>query len=84
MRMSYVELYNNQFRNLLEDCGEARGGGSDNGGGGGFGEGGSVLGFGSSVGSGRGRGGWASDAVAGEVVRVFFAGITPNATGLRV
>lgn len=55
--MSYVELYNNRFRNLLEGC-DRRG---DGGSGDGMGE---AVGFGSSVASGRGLWG---EAGAGEV-----------------
>lgn len=55
VRMSYVELYNNRFRNLLE--GGAGAGGVGGGGGGGSGDAGEAVGFGSSVGR-SGRGSW--------------------------
>ncbi|CAM9991767.1 unnamed protein product, partial [Laminaria digitata] len=51
VRMSYVELYNNRFRNLLEGGGASGDRGSDGGSGGGGG--GGAVGFGSSVGRGR-------------------------------
>lgn len=54
VRMSYVELYNNRFRNLLEGGG-ARDAGSGS-------DGGEGVGFGSSVGSGRGSWREAADA----------------------
>lgn len=49
VRMSYVELYNNRFRNLLD--GSAGGGDGGDGGSDGLGD---AIGFGSSMGSGRG------------------------------
>lgn len=61
VRMSYVELYNNRFRNLLDGGGP---GGGDSGGG--SGDAGEAVGFGSSIGSGRGS--W-REATDGEVRR---------------
>lgn len=58
VRMSYVELYNNRFRNLLSE-GSAIGSGD-----GGSLDPGEAVGFGSSVGSGRGS--W-REAADGEV-----------------
>lgn len=60
VRMSYVELYNNRFRNLLEGGGGGGGGAGDGGSGGG--DGGEGVGFGSSIGSGRGSWREAADA----------------------
>lgn len=60
VRMSYVELYNNRFRNLLD------GGGAATADGGSGGDAGEAVGFGSSVGSGRGS--WRGiEAADGEV-----------------
>ena len=61
VRVSYVELYNNRFRNLLEGCAPRGGDAADR-----VGHvlGGS-LGFGSSIGSGRGS--WREPAGGGEV-----------------
>lgn len=59
VRMSYVELYNNRFRNLLSE-GSATGSGD-----GGSVDAGDAVGFGSSIGSGRGS--W-REAADGEVM----------------